>query len=299
MKGKASGRQGSLAVWPERPAGGVLVCALLLASCATHPPPKTGPGPSPATQTRTGHGPLIADTHVPPFASQNWEVFSRADAIAIALREWRLFGQPVDDDPPDTRPPPLPDQKPERMAGLWERVGEYWWEGQDPDEREAAWTGMHDENGVIFEAGHDGGFAWSAAFISYVMRIAGAGTGFPYSPNHSTYINAAVTGAAPALRAHPPEAYAPKPGDIICTGRDRAAGLRFRNLPAPPFPSHCDIVVAVKPGELTVIGGNVDDAVTAKHIPVTQDTGTLADPTGHVLDARYPWMAVLEVLYVR
>ncbi|MGG2305085.1 DUF2272 domain-containing protein, partial [Salmonella enterica] len=89
--------------------------------------------------------------------------FTRADAVGIALREWRVFNQPVDDDPPGTRPPPLPDQKPERFPGLWQRVGEYWWEGQDPGEREAAWTGMHDSDGTVFEAAHDGAYAWSAA----------------------------------------------------------------------------------------------------------------------------------------
>ena len=49
---------------------------------------------------------------------------------------------------------------------------------------------------------------------------------------------------------------------------------------------------------VSVIGGNVDDAVTAKHVPVTAE-GMLADGAGHVVDTRYPWMAVLEVLYVR
>jgi hypothetical protein len=44
-----------------------------------------------------------------------------------------------------------------------------------------------------------------------------------------------------------------------------------------------------------VIGGNVDDAVTMKHVPVTQD-GKLAMPNGQVLDTRYPWMVVLRLL---
>ena len=43
-----------------------------------------------------------------------------------------LFGQPVDDDPPGTRPE-LGEDKPERLPGLWQRVGEYWWLGQDAD----------------------------------------------------------------------------------------------------------------------------------------------------------------------
>ncbi|MBV8589335.1 MAG: DUF2272 domain-containing protein, partial [Acetobacteraceae bacterium] len=49
------------------------------------------------------------------------------------------------------------------------------------------------------------------------------------------------------------------------------------------------------PGQLAVIGGNVDDAVTLKHVPTTPD-GKLATPDGTVVDGRYPWMVVLRVL---
>ena len=49
------------------------------------------------------------------------------------------------------------------------------------------------------------------------------------------------------------------------------------------------------PGQIAVIGGNVDDAVTMKHVPVTAD-GKLATPDVVVLDTRYPWMVVLRLL---
>jgi hypothetical protein len=274
-----------------------LLACLLLATCAEQPKAPPGPGTTPATRTFTATGPEVVDPHVPLFASRPYEPFRRADAVAIALREWRLFGQPIDDDPPGTRPEPLPENKPERQAGLWERVGEYWWIGQPPDEREVNWTGIHDEFGNVFPADVDGHYAWSAAFISYVMRIAGAGGRFPYAPNHSTYIDAASLGQSPVLRALSPSAYAPAAGDIICTGREGAARLRFADLPTRDlFPAHCDIVVGVKSGELSVIGGNVDDAVTLKHVPVGPD-GRLADAAGQVIDTRYPWLVVLQVLY--
>ena len=273
-----------------------LLLLLTLAACAT-PQRQPGHGVSPIVQYPHGHGPDVVDDHVPPFAAVPWQPFSRADVVAIALREWHLFGQPIDDDPPDTRPIPAPDDKPERMPGLWQRIGEYWWIGQDPDEREAAWTGKHDAGGLIFDAGNDGQFAWSAAFISYVMRIGGAGRDFPYSPNHATYINAAVSGTTPLLRAFRPIDYAPLAGDIICTGRGRSASLRFEDLPtASAFPAHCGIVTAASRGSITIIGGNVDDAVTLTHVPVTTQ-GMLADQDGQVVDARYPWMVVLKVYY--
>jgi hypothetical protein len=251
-------------------------------------------------------------TRAPPFATLPYDPFSRAAVVAIAQREWRLFGSPVDDDPPGTRPPPAPDEKPERMEGLWQRVGEYWYEGQPIGNIEAAWTGKHDAAGHVFPAAKDGDFAWSAAFVSYVMRMAAAGDSFPYSPNHSYYIDIArrmsqglVSGYD--LTAERVQSYAPQPGDVICMGRDTAAAISFDDLPAGTFPAHCDIVVdlphsdpslAVGSPVVSVIGGNVDDAVTLKHVPVTAD-GKLAQPDGTVVDPRYPWFVVLRMLYPR
>jgi hypothetical protein len=292
-------KQARPSFFEKKEAKKLLLLPLLLSACATpHVPPK-GPGVTPKTQGPIAHGPSVIDDHVPPFAAVPWEPFSRAAAVAIAQREWRLFGQNIDDDTPDTRPPPPPELKPEREDGLWQRIGEYWWIGQDPEEREVSWTGKHDENGVVFAAGNDGNYAWSAAFISYIMRIAGAGADFPYSPNHATYINAAVRGTSRVLRASPPQSYAPLPGDLICLGRGKSAVLTFADLPTPDlFPAHCDIVTTVTPSELTVIGGNVDDAVTLKHVPLAP-TGLLTGADGKIVDSRYNWMVVLKVLYAQ
>lgn len=244
-------------------------------------------------------------TNLPDFVARSYAPFSRSEAVAIALREWRLWGQGVDDDPPGTRPPPLPDDKPERMAGLWQRVGEYWFLGQIQGRTEAAWTGKHDANGVIFDAAADDGYAWSAAFISYVMRIAGAADRFPYSPAHHDYIDIARevslardAGTTPpywAISAERIDTYAPLLGDLICASRTRRP-VQYEDLPAGVFAAHCDIVVAAVPGTLSVIGGNVDDAVTMKHVPVTAD-GRLAPPGLPPLDDRYAWFVVLRVLY--
>jgi len=240
------------------------------------------------------------DAHIPPFARVPYEPFGRDAAIAIALREWRVFGQPVQESavaPDETTEDP--ETKPERWPGLWQRVGEYWWLGLDADRLERAWTGKHDETGRAFPAEQDGRFAWSAAFISYVMRIAGAGPRFPYSERHSEYINAARRGEVRwAVRAEPPTRYAPQPGDLICFGRGVDRDLRFEDLPAPPFPSHCDIVVGREPDRLAVIGGNVADAVALKHVPIAPD-GRLATVEAGVLDTRYPWFVVIRVLYDR
>jgi Uncharacterized protein conserved in bacteria (DUF2272) len=267
-----------------------LLAALLLASCA--PPPREEPlppGPAPGLTT-------AANAHVPPFARWPYQPFSREAAVQIALREWRAFGQQVV--LPNTE---LPVDE-ERQEGLWQRVGEYWWLGLDPRWRQQGWTGIHNENGQVFPESEDGNYAWSAAFVSYVMRIAGAGNRFPYSETHSDYINAARRhglGIEPgtALSAERMEAYAPRRGDLICYWRGRHA-VTYDDLPTGRFAGHCDFVVAIKPGELEVIGGNVDNAVAMKRIPATTD-GHLAGPDGIVLDPDHNYFVVLRVEYER
>ncbi|GBQ61535.1 hypothetical protein AA103196_0057 [Ameyamaea chiangmaiensis NBRC 103196] len=276
---------------------------LALGACAA-PAPQPHPVPTPVAQYRQGQGPLMADDHVPDFATRNFVPFNRQDVVAIAVREWRMFGQPIaDDDPVDRPEPSVASIKPERAPGLWQRIGEYWWIGQDPQETEIAWSGKRDENGTSFAFEHDARFAWSAAFISYVMRVAGANDRFPYSPNHSTYINAAASGQSSGLRAHDPVEYAPKAGDLICVGRGASKSVRFASLPTRyGFPAHCGIVVVTNQSgapfghQIGIIGGNVDDSVTLTHVPVDAN-GRLASPDGTSYDPRYPWCAVLEVLY--
>lgn len=150
-----------------RRSGGLpaLVLVTVLSACATPPAPP--------------------DSRVPPFARVPYQPFSRDAVVAIAQREWRLFGAQVDDNPPGSYRPATAEDKPERQQGLWQRVGEYWWLAMNPGAPEAAWTGKHDAGGAVFPTSQDGDYAWSAAFVSYVMRIAGAGPHFPYSASYS------------------------------------------------------------------------------------------------------------------
>jgi hypothetical protein len=267
-----------------------LAAVLALAACGA-PQPIRGPLVPPSVD------PLA---HVPDFARRPFEVFSRTNAVAIALREWRAWGSPVNDDPPGSHPD-LGDAKPERQPGLWQRVGEYWWLGQNADQPANGWTGKHDSFGTLYAPTGDEQYAWSAAFISYVMRTAGAGTRFAYSPSHATYINIAAQMAQGtqqnwAVIAERADSYAPQPGDLICHGRRAARTLRFEDLPAGPFTSHCDLVIGPGPDGLSVIGGNVEDSVTLKHVPI-DGAGRIAGSGNVAYDRRYPWMVVLRVLY--
>ena len=262
--------------------GAAAVLALALAGCA--------PSLAPTARRAT----IGDDAHIPPFARVPYQAFSREAAVQIALREWRAFGsrvlQPDQELPYDA----------ERSAGLWQRVGEYWWLGLPLGDPDQGYTGMHDANGVAFPPDRDGVYAWSAAFIDYVMRMAGAGHAFPYSANHSDYINAAkehALGRRPDLliNAERPEVYAPQPGDLICTWRG-SRPIRYDDLPTGHFPAHCQIVVALRPGEIDSIGGNVSNTVGMWRTPATAD-GRLAGPDGRILDPLVPWFVVIRVLY--
>jgi len=234
--------------------------------------------------------------HAPHFAQVPYEPFSRTNAVAIATDEWRLWGMRVDDTDGSGY---VQDEATmaERQPGLWERVGEYWWEGMNPGEPDALWTGKYDAQGNVIPVSMNGDYAWSAAFISYVMRVTGAGAAFPYAPDHATYINYAARAALgevsnPLLIAEDPATYAPQLGDLVCFGRGGARDLRFQDLPTPQkFPAHCSIVVAGGDNAISVVGGNVDDAVTMTHLHTTSQ-GELSG------DNWENWFVVLRVMYL-
>jgi hypothetical protein len=230
----------------------------------------------------------------PPFVQHGYAPFSRTEAVAVAMDEWRLWGQHIDDNG-GAGYVQTDATMPERQPGLWQRVGEYWWEGMNAGAPEDAWTGKHDARGRIFPVAVNGQYAWSAAFISYVMRIAGAGDSFPYAPDHAYYINYAARAAegkisAPLLIAENPADYAPVLGDLVCFPRHQARDMVFADLPtAQPFPAHCSIVVQVAPGVDRVLGGNVDDAVTMAHLHT--------NAAGLLVNNRENWFVVLRVMY--
>ena len=180
----------------------------------------------------------------------------------------------------------------------------------------AYWRALEDDKGSVARnrplyaaalegrAAADGGEglwrepAWSAAFVSFVLRGAGVDRReFPPNAAHGGYVDALIRDAErfPALAPfvpREPEGYAPRPGDLVCAdrGADPITHWRRRAADNGRFrPMHCDIVVETGPGFVLAIGGNVEDAVTRTRFPADVGGYLLPQPPGSPV-----WFAVFE-----
>lgn len=144
-------------------------------------------------------------------------------------------------------------------------------------------------------------YAWSAACLSFILMQAGiTRQQFKFSESHSTYIRDAVTKKKASdtsalywgYRVDDPRAI-PEPGDIIGHARPQSdtdvmthqKALRFYDE-TQPYKSHADIVVAKRPGQIDVIGGNVQDSVTMKTLHI--------ETTGHLGEDQFFWFVVMK-----
>ena len=121
---------------------------------------------------------------------------------------------------------------------------------------------------------------WSAAFISFVVRRAGAeASQFPKSANHAKYIlkglsNRIANDEGASIVYYDLDEFAPRVGDLIgfsrtSSVRNRADVERF--LPNKFFKSHTDLVIDVSPTHLTVIGGNVSNTIKTTKVAIDAD----------------------------
>lgn len=91
--------------------------------------------------------------------------------------------------------------------------------------------------------------------------------------------------------------YKPKIGDVVCAGREYAAGYDYDQAKlvyeADSFyPSHGDIVVSISGDYIESIGGDISNNVDAKKIRLT-DTGYLRNRINRS-GKEIPWIAILE-----
>lgn len=113
--------------------------------------------------------------------------------------------------------------------------------------------------------------AWSASFISYVMKKSGAESDWKYSPSHSTYIVDSIKNKKEnnknPFKGYKPEEVKIAVGDIV--GKPRQSGVTYDTTGA--YKSHTDIVTAIKDGYAESIGGNVGNSVSMTKVPLTAD----------------------------
>ena len=187
-------------------------------------------------------------------------------ALEIAHQEWLRFGQQsLDADGKLVKRGGR-----ESEEGYYLRVGDYWKQGVDRD-----------------LTGKDTHEPWSAAFISWVMKEAGMGERFSYSDWHAHYIRNSIRHRRVGDKSFAFWGFriserAPQVGDLV--GYARRSGISYDYQPTV-YPSHTDLVVAVRPGEIDVIGGNVKDSVTKKTLRT--------DENGLLIDKQYRWFVVM------
>jgi hypothetical protein len=190
----------------------------------------------------------------------------RERVIAAALSEWRFWGEQFN----HRRGP----KETDRAHAA--RIAEYWRLG----------TGQTVTNPRV---------GWSGAFVSYVLKRAGAGDHWPATGSHAYYLRRATENRARGTGvfwAHRLGEHAPRPGDLVCNALER--GIDYDRQPDRNYASHCDIVVEVRRGSIDVIGGNLSNAV-ARRTLITDERGRLANPQPRAVDpAVRAWFAVIE-----
>lgn len=131
------------------------------------------------------------------------------------------------------------------------------------------------------------GVAWSAVFVSWCMKQAGAtASQFKFSSAHSRFIHAAIANASNntgVFHGRELGQHAPKVGDILQNNRS-GGSVDFRFAAThKQYKSHSAIVMEVgvdnRGKYLRTIGGNESDSVGMKEVRLTQ-AGLVRNPNG-------------------
>ncbi|MEP5769461.1 DUF2272 domain-containing protein [Nisaea sp.] len=176
---------------------------------------------------------------------------------------------------------------------VWQRVGTYWG---------ALGLPYHGRSKVTLANGKVVNPAWSAAFISWVIKQHDITSDrFKGAQGHWRYVADVLQDvfADPLFEVMDPTKFSPQPGDLVHYGREWAS--QFDLVAAKEhvlidgfYPSHSDFVVDVdrSAGEITTIGGNVNNSVSQKTFQT--DSNDILKP--RVKNAsEYPWIAILRL----
>lgn len=228
-------------------------CLLCLSACTPH--------------TTKEHSPLW-QSPTPTFAPNA----TKAERIvAIALREHQAWGEPfITADGRIAQYEHYESAKSRlRDSSLaWERVVAYWRDGDTLSQIDVRLphqicnksdTSIHSKANICRAFASD--VAWSATFISYVMKQ--AGVDFYTSPRHFDYIRHSWQGQGD-YRTYPvsePLAL----GDMLCYLRGTKSHAitdyddltNYLKTQTQGLPAHCDVVVQVNEHDIWLVGGNV------------------------------------------
>ena len=245
----------------------LIVLFLALAGC----------GSAPKKPVQLEAQPKVQETQLRADRSKPLRVGSRKYKIVQAAKnEWIYFGQQkvVFDGDEESIP----------HVGIWEdddyshsdRINQYW-----------------RAVGKYRLSGNDCKEPWSAAFISWIMQVAGIPKYlFPPASSHRSYLNHFLANAHnpyAALIPHAIQEYKPKPGDLICANRGKDTPAKMiEELPdSLNSKLHCDIVVETKGQTLQAIGGNVRNSVSKSILTLS--------PKGYLqFTSHRPWFLIIE-----
>ena len=122
---------------------------------------------------------------------------------------------------------------------------------------------------------------WSAAFVSWIFKQAGAGDQFKYASAHWKYVAAAKQNrelnSDNPIRAYQISEVAIAAGDVVVKKREGSTAS-YENI-SLGHTTHGDIVVTVGQGQAVTVGGNVSNSVTTTMVSLSE--------SDRVTDLRY------------
>ncbi len=199
----------------------------------------------------------------------------RTRLVAVVSREWRFFGGAQW----RYRLPSLGRAHLEYEPGYRERVQYYW--------KTALHRNVRDTRRI----------GWSGAFISYVMKDAGARKRFPYSGTHTTYIARAIENRKKGLLNAPIvgyrlNEYAPRPGDMVCNSL--TSGIDYDHINRR-YAAHCDVVVKRGFRHVEVIGGNLTNSVRKRTLLTDENGYVYAHQPRRIDPYVKRWFVIIKV----
>lgn len=219
---------------------------------------------------------VVPPAEEPPIA---YPASLRDRLVDLALREWEAFGGGIS----DYRGPERVELRPsllEEDPRVFHLVQGYW---NAVREERASWPQHLLEQRAAYRSGSSDSWSevpWSAAFISYLFRSAGVDEAdFRWSAAHSFYLDHALQAQDRwgDLALYTPldlQDHRPRPGDLVCQDRSRPVARRLaaveeRRRELGRFrPMHCDLVVDARPYRLSLVGGNLRNAVRLIYLPL-------------------------------